>query len=205
LDFIFVIKIKYISFNNKNWQKLKEIRFHGRGGQGAVTAATILAVAGFYDGKFTQAFPMFGVERRGAPVQAFTRISDEFIRERNAVYAPDFVVVLDSTLVEVVDIFDGIKKGGTAIINTEKPPSEFKIPDVEIFTIDVSKYAFEVLGADIVNTGILGAFSAFTKIVTKESIFKGVMEHFHGDIAERNINLVEKIYEQALRQRNGKI
>src|SRR5664280_145387 len=94
-----------------------EVRFHGRGGQGAVTAAEILAKAAFEDGKYCQAFPFFGVERRGAPVMAFTRIDDQPIRRRYQVYKPDYVVVLDDGLLEVVDVFSGLKEGGKVIIN----------------------------------------------------------------------------------------
>lgn len=194
------LKLKIILiFNHK---KLKEIRFHGRGGQGAVTAATILAIAAFYDGKFSQAFPMFGVERRGAPVQAFTRISDKFIKERTAVYEPDILVVMDPTLFYVSNIFEGLKENGMAIINTEKKPSEFKNINVKIFTVDVSSSALEILGADIVNTGILGAFSAFTNLVSKESICKAIKEQFPEEIANKNILLVEKTYEKAIKSKN---
>jgi 2-oxoacid:acceptor oxidoreductase gamma subunit (pyruvate/2-ketoisovalerate family) len=99
---------------------MTEIRFHGRGGQGAVTAAMILSVGAFKDGKYTQAFPKFGVERRGAPVEAFTRISDRFIRRKSQVYEPDYIVVLDSTLFGAVDITSGLKKNGLVIVNTNK-------------------------------------------------------------------------------------
>ncbi|MFQ5888402.1 MAG: 2-oxoacid:acceptor oxidoreductase family protein, partial [Candidatus Hydrothermarchaeales archaeon] len=99
---------------------MKEIRFHGRGGQGVVTAADVLAIAAFYDKKFCQSFPAFGVERRGAPVMAFSRIDDKPIRRRNQIRSPDYVVVQDSTLLEVIDVSSGIKDGGTVIINTSK-------------------------------------------------------------------------------------
>jgi pyruvate ferredoxin oxidoreductase gamma subunit len=176
---------------------LKEIRFHGRGGQGAVTAAMILAVAGFHDGKFTQAFPRFGVERRGAPVEAFTRISDEFVRQKSAVYEPEVVVVLDSTLFQAVDVTGGLKKGGMIIINTNKSPGDFKIPGVTVKTLDVSKLAMEVLGRDIVNTAMLGAFAGFTGLVSVEGILAGVSEHFSGGIAEKNKKLVSEVYNRA--------
>jgi len=106
---------------------IKEIRFHGRGGQGAVTAADILAVASFKDGKFCQAFPVFGTERRGAPVAAFVRISDSFIRIRSQIYSPDYVVVQDSSLIDVIDVADGLVPGGIILINTEKNAEEFNI------------------------------------------------------------------------------
>lgn len=194
---------------------MKEIRFHGRGGQGAVTAATILAVAGFVDGKFTQAFPRFGVERRGAPVEAFTRISDEFVRRKSAVYEPDILVVLDSTLFSIPAsagkesqakpgpaIIEGLKEGGMVIVNTNKDPSSFGIQNEDVKTVDVTALAMEVLGRDIVNTAMLGAFAAFTGEVSTEAIAHGIKEHFSGSIAEKNINLVNRVYEEALK-RNG--
>ena len=125
---------------------MKEIRLHGRGGQGAVTAASILAVAGFADGKFTQAFPTFGVERRGAPVTAFVRIDDKFIRRRDQVYNPDILVVLDSSLFKVVDVTSGAKKGAMIIINTSGKPEDFKLAGFEVKCIDATKEAFAILG-----------------------------------------------------------
>lgn len=176
---------------------LTEIRFHGRGGQGAVTAATILAVAGFVDGKYTQAFPRFGVERRGAPVEAFTRISDAFIRRKSAVYEPDILVVLDSTLFEAVDVTAGLKKGGTVIINTNKSPESYGIKDANVKTVDVTALAMEVLGRDIVNTAMLGAFAGFTGMVSTDAITHGIKEHFSGAIADKNIDLVNKVFKES--------
>jgi len=98
---------------------LKEIRIHGRGGQGSVTAAELLAVAAFEDGKYSQAFPAFGVERRGAPIMAFTRISEHPIRLRSQIYEPDYVIVQDATLIETVDVASGAKPKGKILINTE--------------------------------------------------------------------------------------
>ncbi|MEA3255880.1 MAG: pyruvate ferredoxin oxidoreductase subunit gamma [Candidatus Altiarchaeota archaeon] len=176
---------------------MKEIRFHGRGGQGAVTAASLLAVAGFKDGRFTQAFPTFGVERRGAPVQAFTRIDDKFIRRRSHIYEPDILVVLDSTLLKVVDVTGGLNEGGIIIINTEKSAKELGLEGLDVRSVDATKEAFDVLNRDIVNTAMLGAFSAFTGEVSKESICESIKEHFSGSIAEKNVMLVERIYEKA--------
>jgi len=179
---------------------MKEIRFHGRGGQGAVTAASLLAVAGFMDGKFTQAFPTFGVERRGAPVQAFTRIDDKFIRRRSHIYEPDILVILDSTLLKVVDVTGGLKDDGIVIINTEKSAKELGLEGLDVRSVDATKEAFDILKRDIVNTAMLGAFSAFTGEVSKDSICKAIREHFSGDIAEKNITLVERVYEKAKEQ-----
>jgi pyruvate ferredoxin oxidoreductase gamma subunit len=143
---------------------------------------------------------MFGVERRGAPVQAFTRISDEFIRRRSAVYEPDILVVLDPTLFEVVNVTEGLKENGSIIINTSKSPEKFQLnKKARIFTVDVTSLALEILKANIVNTGMLGAFSAFMGIVKKESVCEAIKEHFPKDIAEKNVLLVEKTYEKAKR------
>jgi pyruvate ferredoxin oxidoreductase gamma subunit len=176
---------------------MQEIRFHGRGGQGAVTAAMILAVGAFKDGKYTQAFPKFGVERRGAPVEAFTRISDSFIRRKSQVYEPDHIVVLDSTLFGAVDIMSGLRKGGSVIVNTNKSAKDLGLAGYDVKTLDVSKLAVEFLGRDIVNTAMLGAFAGFTGLVSLEGLFKGVDEHFSGSLAEKNKKLLEKVYHQA--------
>ena len=177
---------------------MKEIRLHGRGGQGAVTAAQILAVAGFTDGSFTQSFPMFGVERRGAPVQAFVRIDkDNFIRTRTQIYDPDVVVFLDPTLMEVIDVTEGLKKGGLVIVNTEREPGDFDLPDFEVRTVNATKAAFDVLGRDIVNTAMLGAFAAFTGDVTKKAIVEAIPEFFSGKIGEKNKSLVERVFDEA--------
>jgi pyruvate ferredoxin oxidoreductase gamma subunit len=176
---------------------MKEIRLHGRGGQGAVTAASILAVAAFLDGKYTQAFPTFGVERRGAPVQAFVRIDDKFIRRRDQIYNPDILLVLDSTLFKVVDVKGGLKEGGLVIVNTNKTAKDLGLEGLNVKTIDVTKEAFAVLGRDIVNTAILGAFAAYTGEVSKESICEAIKEQFPEELAKKNIKLVEQVYEKA--------
>lgn len=176
---------------------MKEILFYGRGGQGAVTAASILAVAGFADGKFTQAFPAFGVERRGAPVQAFVRIDDKFIRRRDQIYSPDIIVVLDSSLFKVVDVTGGLKKGGMIIVNTEKSAQALGLHGFDVRTFDATKEAFAVLGRDIVNTAMLGAFAAYTGEVSVNALCGGVKEQFSEELAKKNIKLVEQVYEKA--------
>ncbi|MDD1763731.1 MAG: pyruvate ferredoxin oxidoreductase subunit gamma [Methanobacteriaceae archaeon] len=170
-----------------------EIRFHGRGGQGAVTAAEILAKAAFEDGKYCQAFPFFGAERKGAPVMAFSRIHDKPIRRRYQVYTPDYVVVLDETLLEAVDIVSGLKDGGKVIINTEE---DLKLDSVEVHTIDATGIALETLGVPIVNTVMLGAFSKVTEEVSLDSIIKITKETFPGKIGEKNAKAAEIAYEQ---------
>ncbi|AEF96888.1 pyruvate ferredoxin oxidoreductase subunit gamma [Methanotorris igneus] len=169
-----------------------EIRFHGRGGQGAVTAAQILAKAAFYDGKYCQAFPFFGVERRGAPVMAFTRIDDKKIRLRCQIYEPDYVVVQDATLLDSVDVTSGLKNDGKVIINTVK---DIKLGDYDTYCIDATGIALDVLGVPIVNTTMLGAFAGVTGEVSIESLKKAIMETFPAKLGEKNAKAAEVAYE----------
>ena len=151
-----------------------EIRFHGRGGQGAVTAAEILAKAAFKDGNYSQAFPFFGVERRGAPVMAFTRIDDKPIDLRYQVYNPDYVLVLDDGLLNVVDVFSGIKDNTEVTINT----TEFKgSGEHEVYSIDATGIALDMLGRNIVNTIILGYFAKKTKLLVLTHYLKLLRKH----------------------------
>lgn len=177
---------------------MKEIRFHGRGGHGAVTAAELLAVAAFYDGKYSQAFPFFGVERRGAPVIAFARIDDKLIRIRSQIYEPDYIVVQDASLLDSVNVAEGLKTNGKVIINTEKTAAEIKPKlglknEAIIYTVNATKVALDVLGVPIVNTAMLGAF-ATTKQVTLDSIKKAIEKRFPGKLAAKNIKAVEEAY-----------
>ena len=157
-----------------------EVRFHGRGGQGAVTAANILAVAAFKEGKYIQAFPMFGVERRGAPVTAFARMNETPIYIRTQIYEPDAVVVLDPTLLEVVNVAQGLPEGGKIIINTRKDPGEFNFDKMNVYTVDATTIAVENrLGtktSPIVNTAILGAYSKVIGNVKMESFESAILE-----------------------------
>jgi pyruvate ferredoxin oxidoreductase gamma subunit/2-oxoisovalerate ferredoxin oxidoreductase gamma subunit len=159
---------------------LYEVRFHGRGGQGAVTAANVLAIAAFKEGKDVQAFPMFGVERRGAPVMAFLRMDEKPIDIKTQIYEPDVIVVLDPSLLDVVDCSAGLKKDGVVILNTTKPASEFKkmFPGAKIWTVDATKIAVDnKLGTQtnpIVNTAILGGYSKAICNVKVESIHAAI-------------------------------
>jgi len=169
-----------------------EIRFHGRGGQGAVTAAEILAKAAFEDGKYCQAFPFFGAERKGAPVMAFSRIADNPIRRRYQVYNPNYVIVLDETLLEAVDVLSGLKEDGKVIINSTNQVDL----GVESYNIDATGIALEILGVPIVNTVMLGAFAGVTGVVTIESLVKVTKETFPGKIGEKNAKAVQIAYEK---------
>ncbi len=158
-----------------------EIRFHGRGGQGAVIASEVLASAFFREGKFVQAFPAFGVERRGAPIMAFTRVDDQPIRIRQFIYEPDHVIILDPTLIESTQVDSGLKENGWLVINTDRPPQSFvKFTRFRIAVVDASGIALEYkLGsptAPIVNTAILGAFAKATGMVSIDSIIEAMKE-----------------------------
>jgi 2-oxoacid:acceptor oxidoreductase gamma subunit (pyruvate/2-ketoisovalerate family) len=173
---------------------LKEIRFHGRGGQGSVTAAELIAVSAINEGKYAQAFPSFGAERRGAPVMAFVRISDEYIDLREQVYSPDIVIVLDSTLIDVVNVTEGLKDEGTVIFNTKNSPKEASklVKADKIATIDATKIALEELGVAITNTSILGAFAKVTGLIGIDSVVEAIKERFPGSIGEKNAKAAKR-------------
>jgi pyruvate ferredoxin oxidoreductase gamma subunit len=170
-----------------------EITFHGRGGQGAVTAARLLAEAAFLEGKLCQAFPTFGAERRGAPVCAFTRISENPIRTRSQVYSPDHVVVLDSSLIQVVNVCEGMKENGWVVVNSKKP---LELQARRLAIVDATKIAVETIGRPIVNTAMLGAFAKVTGLVSLDSLVKVVERHFSGKGAVGNINALRAAYEE---------
>ncbi|MEM2251279.1 MAG: pyruvate ferredoxin oxidoreductase subunit gamma [Candidatus Hadarchaeales archaeon] len=171
-----------------------EVTFHGRGGQGAVTAARLLAEAAFLEGKFCQAFPTFGAERRGAPVCAFARISENPIRLRSQVYSPDHVVVLDASLLGVVDVCEGLKENGWIVINSKGLPGKLAGKNVAI--VDATKIAIEAIGRPIVNTAMLGAFAKITNVVSLDSLIKVVNKYFEGKGAVGNMNALRIAYEE---------
>ncbi len=179
-----------------------EIRFHGRGGQGAVTAARILAKAMFFDGKYAQAFPFFGVERRGAPVMAFTRVDDKKIRLRSQIYEPDYVIVQDSSLLESVDVTSGLKSGGKLVINTEKDIKDINLNNVDVHTIDATGIALEILGLPIVNTVMLGAFAGVTDEVGIESLKEAILDSFPKKLGEKNAKAAEVAYNMMKNESN---
>ncbi len=175
---------------------MKEIRIHGRGGQGSVTAAELLAAGAFDDGMFSQAFPAFGVERRGAPVQAFTRISDSPIRLRSQVYKPDYVIVQDPTLLEVVSVESGVKDDGIIIINSDFDQETFDLnTNAKIMTVNATKIALDMIGRPIVNTVLLGAFAGATGEIRAESIKAAVKARFPGKMGDKNAEAMQKAYD----------
>jgi 2-oxoacid:acceptor oxidoreductase gamma subunit (pyruvate/2-ketoisovalerate family) len=181
---------------------MEEIRFHGRGGQGAVIGSEVLAHAFFLEGKYVQAFPAFGVERRGAPVTAFCRVDDGPIYLRNQIYEPDHVIVLDPSLLQSVAVTGGLKPGGTVVVNGRKPPSFYRslVGDFPVWVVDASSTAASLnLGSasnPIVNTAILGAFAKATGLVRIESI-EGAIEEYVPVKKAANQQAARAAYEQA--------
>ena len=196
-------KILMVSFKVEKGipSTMYEVRFHGRGGQGAVTAANILAIAAVKQGYYAQAFPYFGVERRGAPVQAFTRIDNRRIDIRMNVYEPDAVVVLDPSLMEVVDVTVGLKEDGIVVINTSKKPEEFKLGNFRVATVDATKIALErklgSMAAPIVNTAILGAYARAVGNVDIDYVVEAIRENAPAK-KEENAQAAKKAYENTI-------
>jgi pyruvate ferredoxin oxidoreductase gamma subunit len=179
----------------------KEIRVHGRGGQGSVTAAEVLAKAAFKDGLVSQAFPAFGSERMGAPVRAFCRVSDKAIRNRSEIHTPDYCIVQDPSLLETVDVFEGLKAGGMVVLNSEKP-QDVKVPaGMVVRAVAGTRIAMEVIGRPIPNMVMVGAFAGSTGLVTLESLKAAVKERFGGKIGDLNAEAVEKAYKAAKEQK----
>lgn len=161
-----------------------------------MTGAQVLAIAAAIDGKYCQAMPSFGVERRGAPVTAFTRIDDTFIRRRQSIRHPDYVIVLDPSLIELVDVTEGIKEGGAVMVNTQRSKEELGIDFENVKTVDATTIALETIGKPIVNTVMLGALVKATGIVSLESVNKATMKRFPGKTGEANIKATERAYEE---------
>jgi 2-oxoacid:acceptor oxidoreductase gamma subunit (pyruvate/2-ketoisovalerate family) len=178
-----------------------EIRFHGRGGQGTVVASKVLADALAKEGNYVQAYPEFGVERRGAPVFAFIRIDDKPIYDKSRIYAPDHVVVVDPTLVEAIDVTEGLKDDGVIIINSDKKPEEFKFPDkFKVATVNATeiavKYKLGTLAAPIVNTAIVGAVVKILNLTKLESLLAAIGEGVPTK-PEANMAAAKEAYEHA--------
>jgi 2-oxoacid:acceptor oxidoreductase gamma subunit (pyruvate/2-ketoisovalerate family) len=183
---------------------LVEICFHGRGGQGAVTAANLLAAAALQDGnKGVQAFPLFGAERRGAPVRAFARISGDEIHLRSEIYNPDIVIVLDESIMDIVDVLKGVKDEGKILINTRKKPNDFEFSKkYHVATVDATsialKYTILVGGMPVVNTPILGSVPKILDRVTLQSIQNVIRSKWVGkkDLGERNVKATQDAFDQ---------
>lgn len=180
-----------------------EIRFHGRGGQGAVMAAQTIAEAAVYEGLEAQAFPHFGAERRGAPVMAFARIDSKKVSVRTQVYAPDMLVIMDESLLDIEPVADGLKASGSAVINTRLPPGQVDLgKKVRCATVDATSVALEMLKAPIVNTAILGAMAKVDDFVSLGSIKKAIVSRFGEHLGEKagalNAEAAQRAYEKAV-------
>ena len=185
---------------------LTEIRWHGRGGQGAKSAALLLADAAFMTGKYVQGFPEYGPERMGAPITAYNRISDKEIRVHSNIYDPDFVVVVDETLLESVDVTKGLNPEGAIVINTTKSVDEVKpfLKDYAggIYTIDARRISEEALGKYFPNSPMLAAIVAISKVMTKEDFFREMEASYKHkfakkpEVVEGNMKALHMAYEE---------
>lgn len=179
-----------------------EVRIHGRGGQGVVTAAELLSVAAFKEGRHAQAFPSFGSERTGAPVVAFCRIADQEIRVREPVMAPDALVIQDATLLHQVDVFAGLRDHGYVLINAGRSLADLHIDEVlepvhpdRAMTIPASDIAREHLGRPLPNAVLLGGLAALSGIIRLESVSAAILERFPGELGAGNVAAAAAAYE----------
>jgi 2-oxoacid:acceptor oxidoreductase gamma subunit (pyruvate/2-ketoisovalerate family) len=182
-------------------KSILEYRWHGRGGQGAWTASELLARTALAEGRFIQSFPEFGPERMGAPVTAFTRISTEPIRIHCAVYDPDVVVVLDSTLLKSVPVVAGInQEDDVIVVNSADSPAKvrenLRLETGKVWTIPATEIALKILGSPITNTAMLGAVARATSVVSMVGIEKTVKARFRADIAEKNFAVIRQAYKE---------
>jgi pyruvate ferredoxin oxidoreductase gamma subunit len=166
-----------------------EVRIHGRGGQGVVTAAELLSLAAFREGRHAQAFPSFGSERTGAPVVSFCRVDDREIRVREPIAAPDAVIVQDPTLLHQVDVFGGLRAGGCVLINSSDAPGDLGLEGLaagRLVTVPASELAREHLGRPLPGPALLGAFAALTGIVSLSAVTAAIRERFRGRTGDGN-------------------
>lgn len=185
-----------------------QVRIHGRGGQGVVTAAELLSVAAFMEGKHAQAFPSFGSERTGAPVVAFCRIDDKEIRLREPVMEPDCLIVQDPTLFHAIDVFQGLRADGWLLVNTNKPlaalgigPVVERLPQGHAVQVPATEFALKHVGRPLPNAALLGAFAALGGQVQIGSVEAAIRERFPGRIGDGNIAAARAAYDAALQQK----
>lgn len=178
-----------------------QVRIHGRGGQGVVTAAEMLSIAAFEEGRHAQAFPSFGSERTGAPVVAFCRIADKEIRLREPIMAPDALIIQDPTLLHQVDVFAGLKKDGYILINTNKSFEELGLGDFvrdwhpeRLCTVSATDLGMKHVGRPVPNVPLLGGFAAVSGIIKLESVALAIREKFSGKVADGNIAAATEAY-----------
>lgn len=178
-----------------------QVRIHGRGGQGVVTAAELLSMAAFFDGKFSQAFPSFGSERTGAPVSAFCRISEREIRAREPILNPDVIIIQDSTLLHQVDVFGGLPPNGAVLINSTRTLQELgiedrcsRLPQHHWCIFPATDIAIKHLHRPLPNAALVAGFAALTQDVSLQSIEKGIQQKFPGSIGELNIQVAREAF-----------
>ncbi|MGN6609682.1 MAG: 2-oxoacid:acceptor oxidoreductase family protein [Jatrophihabitans sp.] len=177
-----------------------DVRLHGRGGQGVVTAAVMLSMAAFRQGRWAQAFPLFGAERMGAPIMAFCRIGDEPIRAREPVTAPDAVVVADAGLVHTVDVTEGLVPGGLLLVNSARTPADLlsdrvRATQARVVCVDAAGIARRHLGRPLPNIALLGAFAALTGVIGLPALDDAVRSRFAGDLVAANIAAAADAYD----------
>ena len=180
-----------------------QVRFHGRGGQGVVTAAEVLSYAAFLEGKHAQAFPSFGSERTGAPVVSFCRIDDKEIRLREPILEPDALIVQDPTLIKAADLFQGLRRHGYLLVNTTRSFADLHIADRvaslpagHARTVAASELAVKHIGRPLPNAALLGAFAALTGLVELKSVIEAIRDAFPQKIADPNIAATTAAYDE---------
>ncbi len=178
-----------------------QVRIHGRGGQGVVTAAEMLSIAAFDEGRHAQAFPSFGSERTGAPVVAFCRIADQEIRLREPIMEPDALIIQDPTLLHQVDVFSGLKPDGYILINTSKTFEELGLAELvrgreaaRLCTVPATEIALRCVGRPVPNVPLLGGFAAVSGILNLDSVIKAINEKFSGKVAAGNVAAATEAY-----------
>jgi len=176
-----------------------QVRIHGRGGQGVVTAAEMLSIAAFREGKHAQAFPSFGSERTGAPVVAFCRIDDKEIRVREPILEPDAIIIQDPTLLHQVDVFAGLRPGGIILINTARSFAELGLQDFvgkfKARAVPARELAMKHVGRPVPNAVLLGAFAAFSGLISLDSVGAAINEKFSGKVAAANVAAATAAYQ----------
>ena len=181
---------------------MKEIRIHGRGGQGSLVLAQFMAIAALENGKYGQAFPFLGGggERRGKPIMAFCRLDDQPIRVRSRITEPHYVIVQDATILKEVDVEEGLRADGVVLINTDQDASRLGLKTRKALTISADNLARRILGKPIINTALLGTFAGFSKELSLESVLRAVRNKFPGELGEKNARVVEESYRQVLKE-----
>jgi len=181
---------------------MKEIRIHGRGGQGSLVLAQFMAIAALENGKYGQAFPFLGGggERRGKPIMAFCRLDDQPIRVRSRINEPDYVIVQDATILKEVDVQKGLKPDGLILINTDKNLSSLGLNTSNAVATSAEELARRILGRPIINTALLGTFAGVSRELSLESVLQAVRKKFPGELGEKNAQVVAESYRQVQKE-----